>query len=328
MLDTTAQVRSMALFAIGNLALAVKERESDNLMIPLSTTRSLCISVYKCLDDKNEKVIGNAIRTIGHLVSILYDQVTPQQAEACAQEMTELCRKVACKLTCKINHAINDATNESTKLTWKQRSNAKRHAWGACNSLKSLFGCSYARKKENQEAFSNALSELIRCVELIQILNEKIVISALSTLTSIPPMTWHYFGGKNVLGNGLAVCINIMYRDNNKESNVKPILIGEIRAMLLSLVNLATEADFYNCFASDDLSASMVEFLYCWMVDQKLEARIYSTVSSVFQRQSDLGDKVEMYIVQKFSSRALHEHKKENQEFTNSSDCIEGEDEL
>jgi hypothetical protein len=54
--DPNAGVRSMAVFAVGNLAHALRDRASVELVVPPSIFQPLCVSVYTCLLESNDKV--------------------------------------------------------------------------------------------------------------------------------------------------------------------------------------------------------------------------------------------------------------------------------
>ena len=138
-----------------------------------------------------DQVVGNGIRTIGHLFHLLYNfhdivQIRTDDSD----KWIRLCGNVANALAKKIQIALLDATDLSNqRRSWRHRSHAKRHAWGACHALSSLLGCNAARAKDNREGVKAALHQLIRCVELAHIINEKIAVSAMSTLQEIPHQT-------------------------------------------------------------------------------------------------------------------------------------------
>jgi hypothetical protein len=54
--DPNAGVRSMAVFAVGNLAHAVRDRASVEFVIPPPNLQPLCVAVYNCLLESNDKV--------------------------------------------------------------------------------------------------------------------------------------------------------------------------------------------------------------------------------------------------------------------------------
>ncbi|CAB9520853.1 expressed unknown protein [Seminavis robusta] len=68
MKDRSAPVRSMALFAVGNLA---QVSVDSACFYDPETLGDACEVACACMGDENEKVAGNAIRSIGHLASLI-----------------------------------------------------------------------------------------------------------------------------------------------------------------------------------------------------------------------------------------------------------------
>lgn len=54
--DPSSEVRSMAVFAVGDLAHALRNRASVELVVAPSNFQPLCVAVYNCLLDSNDKV--------------------------------------------------------------------------------------------------------------------------------------------------------------------------------------------------------------------------------------------------------------------------------
>eukprot|EP00985_Skeletonema_marinoi_P030516 scaffold32407_cov66-Skeletonema_marinoi.AAC.1 len=104
--DKTVSVRSMGLFAIGNTSLALKDRcafLSMNRMFPL---------VYACIGDKDDKVVGNAIRTIGHVSYFVYTPEFLSNEGGSVSDDLKLYGSLLSNLTGKVHDVLCDATGE------------------------------------------------------------------------------------------------------------------------------------------------------------------------------------------------------------------------
>jgi len=311
--DSNAGVRSMALFGIGNIAVAVVDngaREEDVLhKIPLI---QFCDATFERLHDSNEKVVGNGIRTIGHLFHLLYNfhdivQIRTDDSD----KWIRLCGNVANALAKKIQIALLDATDLSNqRRSWRHRSHAKRHAWGACHALSSLLGCNAARAKDNREGVKAALHQLIRCVELAHIINEKIAVSAMSTLQEIPHQTWTSNTG-DLVGQCLAACLIQAGAITKASIGLKREVFEDgTRSMISNVMEWVNHQDILICLSHQDVSHSTINFMYSWMVENKIQSKRYEQFGIALQCSEFSSD---ISLIQKFQSRAAFRERQEQE---------------
>jgi hypothetical protein len=150
-------------------------------------------------------VCGNAIRTVGHVGSLallhrscLDSQQLDRIAALHLQTLLSLARKIA--------FVAEDDGGLEASLSWKQRSQAKKHGWGTCNSLALLL--SFETFPDNDDAegpYQTVLEVLVKCLELIRDIHEKIAIAAVGALKAIPLSYLPRISGRTGLV-GRAIC--------------------------------------------------------------------------------------------------------------------------
>lgn len=208
--DDNATVRSMALFALGNAALALKGHPSERFRshpMPISFS-----SVYSCLDDKDEKVVGNAIRTIAHLAHFFYSSDFATEEDLATTSTLDSYCTLLTSLSAKVKLALDDATGESSaELTWKQRNGAKKHAWGSCTTLGTLFSFSTLTCRLDTSVLETALLELFRCLQLSNTINDKITTASVHTLAKMPASFWQCLPVCDSIGHGIATCFSFLH---------------------------------------------------------------------------------------------------------------------
>ena len=165
-----------------------------------------------CVLPSFSKVVGNAIRTVGHLFhAISLSSLESQELE----QLQTLCIDVTVNLAARINVALVDMDNNNLNTrSWKQRNFAKKHAWGSCNSLASLLlFCNAFGSDKCQVSCAVALISVIDCIKQADVLNEKIACCALSTLLLMNKEIWQWNClHKPVLGLCLANCLYQYYQ--------------------------------------------------------------------------------------------------------------------
>lgn len=210
--DQNAAVRGMAIFAVGNLSRALNESKGRVVLQSCSLHLDLCHVTVLALNDEDEKVVGNAIRTIGHLIEGLFS--LPKYSDSWAEEngIIELFGSVSENLAARIHQVLLDASGVGVdRLTWRQRSNAKKHAWGACRGLRPLLSNSIMSRKCIAAKVLFAIESLIGCLDQALVLHVKIVSSAVSTLRSISLDVWRHFSSdERIIGNGIKACVEIL----------------------------------------------------------------------------------------------------------------------
>ena len=303
--DTTAVVRSMALFAMGNIALAVgMMKHVDNEFVQKLPLLRLSEVTFKRLVDSDEKVVGNAIRTLGHLSNLLYNNHNIEIHLHTYERVTwvKLCGDISQELSSKIVLSVNDVVDALNQRSWRQRSHAKRHAWGSCQALSSVLCCKVAEEEMNRAGVKAAIQSLIKCIRYAHLMNEKIVHGALSTLVKIPREIYMLFSDIGSLsGLCFAVCLIKLESDIAYKQ--------PIYDLMKHLLNVMNYFDFESCLNCDDLSENNVEYLYNWMVSNEVQAQHFESIAGAFEFTS-FNSNVSLF--QKFQSRAEKKRRNEN----------------
>eukprot|EP00978_Attheya_sp_CCMP212_P017755 scaffold47809_cov59-Attheya_sp.AAC.1 len=107
----------------------------------------------------------------------------------------------------------------------------------------------------------------------------------------------------------LTVTLENLQEKTNKDALLVK-LADDIYSLLSFLLCLASDVDMFQSFCDETVTNTMVSFLYGWMIEHGCEASIFENISLALQTRI-LRDKYEVSINQKFSSRALHEQRRE-----------------
>jgi len=302
--DKNAGVRSMALFAVGNLSLSLQTSLSPSDNMSDCKFPALCQCVRNCIDDKSERVVNNAVRSAGHLLNFLRlcDKENRTQSEALYRETIKI-------LTSKLDLALDILTRKATNLSWKQRSFAKKHSWGACHTLGALLQHASSADGQSNELFLPAIFQMIRCLRLSNELNEKVVAAATAALKLTPIDIWRNFSSEStIVGDGLAACLMIVYHETSGEKKLSPQVCDDARILLQTFLTMTSAIDAVASFSRDDISAGMLDFLYSWMVAKGSKSTSFDAIAiAVSNHRSEFDISIE----QRFSSRAKHERRRE-----------------
>jgi hypothetical protein len=305
--DKNAGVRSMALFAVGNLSLSLQTSLSLSDNMSDCKFLALCQCVRNCIDDKSERVVSNAVRSAGHLLNFLRlcDKENRTQSEALYRETIKI-------LTNKLDLALDVLTGKVTNLSWKQRSFAKKHSWGACHTLGALLQHASSTDGQSNELFLPAIFQMIRCLRLAYELNEKIIAAAAAALKLTPIDIWRKFSSEStIVADGLAACLMIVYHETNGEKKLSPQVYDDARILLQTFLTMTSAIDAVVSFSRDDITAGMLDFLYSWMVDKGSKSTSFDAIAIALTLNSNHRTEFDISIEQRFSSRAKHERRRE-----------------
>lgn len=311
--SNAAKTKSMAIFAIGNLALGIRERNSQRRFLPPFSLLPMVDQVCACISAPNDKVIGNAIRTLGHLSYLAFHE--PYVSHLSRSDSAVRFQMVVAKLTEKLRHAMGG--NASSKLTWKERSSAKKHGWGSCHSLGLLLGCDVAI--QNLDESREACAALINCIKQHTALSEKIVLAANAALKRLEPTHLESLSRRTgLVGLALSCCLELMV-DRSVNSRVKT----EVEQLMLCTVPILSVLDACAVLQSEDITSSHLEWLYNWMLKNNLNAEAYEQFAMAFD-QTDHWDS-NVSLEQRFASRAAWGYREGTHESANE---VRDEDEL
>jgi hypothetical protein len=216
---------------------------------------------------------------------------------------------------------------QQSNMSWKERSAAKKHGWGACHSLgRILDSITELSQSSLEQALFRAVEQLVQCLNQATLLSEKVVLAAMAALRALKPLQLVGVTGKSgLIGDCLAYCCLLLF---SKDCTITRFV--EERSLLLShLLSCASISDVTAVLKQEQISKSMLESLYRWMVDHEMEGRAFEIFALGLQRPG-LAASPDVSLEQRFASRALWQYKKEQSISLNSDeeDDIDGGDEL
>jgi len=302
--DANASVRSMAIFAMGNVASAMRGR-SENSEIYIPTIKKFFDPVNACLDDRDEKVVGNAIRTIGHIAYFVYSPMYLSSVLGENAGIPNVFSLLLSKLSSKVELALCDAIGESSRdFSWKQRNSAKKHAWGACMSIGTLLSFSNMTKLIQYSVIETTLNQLFRCIQLHNIVHEKISASSAASLLKLPCSLWlHCSSNCGAIGRGLATCFGFINQRADKSS-----ILSEIKSLTKVMLSAANSEDFCIMFLNQDDIPFDIEQMYQWLVSNDMDVYIFDKISLALEHKR-VRSVLDVSVAQMFLTRTRHEHK-------------------
>ncbi|GAX27934.1 hypothetical protein FisN_21Hh284 [Fistulifera solaris] len=272
--DKNALVRCMALFVVGNLSFALRSSGASLQSIPLWINVSVqCLE--KLQEDANEKVINNAIRSIGQIASLFLTQSDVEQ-------LVPYVVKIVHALERRMQSCLPSNPNDLV-LSWKQRSARKKHCWGSCNSIAVIFQC---LSREVLDC-GGVLNTLIKVLE--QGDNEKVVVSACKAIRS------YRFSLKVNLIPAIQTCVQTL-----EFPNTKARLNEEMELLMLVVLRNMTCTDFICWFSTlQDSKNRVLLWLFSWMVSHSVPSESFLVVSEAMNRS---GVDVDVNVEQIFGS--------------------------
>lgn len=154
------------------------------------------------------KVVTNAIRAVGHLSHFVYSLDFFSTTESCESTKINLYKDALSTLTIKVKRALDDAIEGPfTHLTWNQRNNAKKHAWGSCSTIGMLLTFSHVLQYFGNVFIDSVLLEQFRCIHLSNAIHDKIAAAAVHSLMKLPISFWQMLPDNcDSIGRGLLYC--------------------------------------------------------------------------------------------------------------------------
>jgi len=310
--DQNASVRSMSIFSLGNLASALKNSNQKYL---LNTQRLHDISkvVLSSFNDKNDKVIKNAIRSIGHIGYLLAFCILEYPKNELSSSYGILVQVIK-SLTLKLSNTLHVTLKQQTfALTWKERSAAKKHGWGACHSLGLVFeGLSAGIFEEKCNVLVSSCSEairyLIQCSKYHTNLNEKVVLASMAAICQLSNdlLTLNDYQ-TGYIGDALIASILILQNVNKAyNTTVSSKLAAQNEQFLRHLLDSASITDANNVLSDEQITSKIICTLYLWMVEQPLQARAFDIFAIAFQQPGKWSN---VSFEQQFASRASRKYK-------------------
>jgi hypothetical protein len=279
----------MSLFATGNLAIAVCQYSVD----VASTAATFYQVAKKCqvhVDSDDDKVSGNAIRSLGHIATIFI-------SIGCIDyfNSTNLIDSAFDILTQKLNAAVLlGQSSERLNLTLKQRLALKKHGSGVCNAFSLLFqrfetkDCLFDRTQAIRLCSKPFLS-MLECAGMISALLEKVAISALVALRSLHAGTCRVIlsttNSEDLLQKTLISCFDCVLE--TRQVILRSKVFQEAELTILHLLSCATDKVFECLVKSERLAADQgLIRLYHWLVSKEVASSIMIAFNNAIQTQN------------------------------------------
>lgn len=290
------------------MAFALKEHCDGRFALQSSAMKHLFPSVCALLGDKDEKVVANAIRSINHISYFVYHPEYLSEIEDKSSAALDVYCSLLSDLSSKIKFALEDAAGEiPMELTWKQRNGAKKHAWGSCTTLGMLLSFSNILPFIDVTLNESSLSSLFRCIQLSNIINEKIVAAAIKALVNLPITMWHHLSCKcDSVGRGLATCFDFLYEKKTTASNR-----DGVESLAHVLLISARRADFCNLFLIQDCVPFSVEYFYQWLVRHNTEPGVLKEIAAAVSSQK-VEHILDVSVVHMFLSRTIQQNRRQS----------------
>jgi hypothetical protein len=335
MLDSShsCSVRACVVLAMGNLVHALRDPFTPMQCPSTISLLPACI-LAELAKDEDAKISGNAIRTLGHVTCLLFREDYTVSLASLGFDRKWLLRSTIQTLTSRLQSVILLARGELRSLNWKERSVIKKHAWGSCNSLASIFGAGIVlsvrndnddENSEEEESIRECLSCLLQCVEESHKVHEKVVISSMVALCSMNIATLSHHCGKNQLSltKAIAVCMMLVYKrhihdgndkddDDDDDTHLLSAKVTEKAALLLEhLLRCCSIPNAADVLRSESVSTPMIDYLYQWMLEKECPTSIFDTFALAMQKANV---QVDVQTEQRFSSRAMSLLRQNNQD--------------
>jgi hypothetical protein len=227
-------------------------------------------------------------------------------------DCSEIVARIVESLSGKLSKAVSLVSGEKRdNPTWRQRSAAKKHCWGACHSLACIFSGLISLDNEVLIASCfKGVQQLITCIELSPPLNEKIALASISALCELGKQQLAELTGKSgLLGDSLGTCIHRLYEHETQSlSAFSSKLFEETERYLFHLLSSASIMDASIVLKRDDCTQSSLSFLYGWMVEKDLAGSAFEIFALALQRRGFMSSDVSLE--QNFASRSLQQYKK------------------
>jgi len=297
--NSTSSVRGMALFAAGNIAQAVRHLANPELF-DVDLLTQVAVRVLDRIDDDDAKVAGNSVRAVGHFCCLLCLKEYTSALEDADFDLLLFLDKAIHSLTNKVENVLSLSFGNGQSRSWTKRQAIKKHGWGACNSLATMFESGIIRVAR-QEGVSKAVCILFECVDQMHALLEKVVISSMHALRSVVPSTISRIYGKGeAMVDAVITCLLQMFERDTSLCRHK--LEQETEVFLVHVLQSFTISDARRLILSERIQTSHIDFLYQWMVEKDCPAEVFGYF--VLAMQSPFV-RIDIQTEQRFSSRAM-----------------------
>lgn len=300
--DHHAAVRGMALYALGNLAIAIKDWSKYSPVLSLCTC-DISELVSQGINDFDDKVAGNAIRALGHIASLRF------KIERCGGTIREECSsviffdRVMTELGTRLDAALPTHQLKLPGLTWKQRSAIKKHAWGAAHSLSTIFKIGIGSLDEYRSGCAGAVASLLRCMCCAVDVHEKIALSAGMALRTLDSLSLRLLTRQSLWLSAATGACTVLLSKIGATPFLSTGLVKEIELLLLHFLRSCTLSDASSIVTSVSRSKRYLNFLYEWMVSKNLPSEVFNTFLMAMSKH---GVDIDVRVERSFACRAVN----------------------
>ena len=235
---------------MGNLAHAIRNQS----FLDAQVISVLCDKTLPLVGQTNGKVVGNAIRAVGHLGYLVFHEPIRSTRLHEVWDAREFFQHCVTALNVKVAQAIDDSFKKNR--SWKERSNAKKHAWGACHALALLLDGPDAIHETTIHVSRESLRLAILCLNSSE--TEKIPLAATNTIRHIPTTNLKVLAHRNgLVGHAMAKCLVTLSLARVPSNS--PIT-SELLLHLLAAMTICDATYVIECASKDQ-----VRFLYKFM---------------------------------------------------------------
>jgi hypothetical protein len=305
--DTAASVRSMALFAAGNLVQSLRA-DSIPIMLDMATLSRLVLKVRGCMDDPDDKVTANAIRSVAHATCLMLRGDYHLALKGTGVEPEVFLSDVLNALAERVRLSLLLARGGESQKSWKQRSAVKKHGWGAANSLATLFSDLGVVSEDMVKVYQKVVATLVECVEALSIVHEKVAISCMAALCSLKPRSFSRISGRQGLVGRTVIACLVHYVDRESRDTNKKVA-RELDLLLLHLLQSSSIADASLVLESERISACHLDFLYQWMAEKECSTHVFDCFAIAMLKP---GVNVDVQLEQGFASRSVCQGQMDN----------------
>ena len=215
------------------------------------------------------------------------------------------------KLSSKVNFALDDALGETPSgLTWKQRNGAKKQSWGSCTTIGTLLSFNYVLPLLEDSLLESTLSSLFRCIQLSNIINEKISAAAVDALSGLPIELWQHLSCKcDSIGCGLATCF--CFLDEAQQRKTKTTYYEDVESLANLLLVQAKKNDFCILFLMQERIPFSIEYFYQWLVTHDTKGIVFEEIAAAVSSQ-EVAQIVDVSVAQMFLSRRIQQHRNQD----------------
>ena len=282
----------MAMFGLGNLAQALATRQSAYIL-EVDLQKVMARVILARMDSEEPKMASNSIRAASHAVCLLQHSMSPSGCEDFFNVTMDACLG---HLSTRIQQALTLSKGGLCHFSWKQRSTVRKLGWGACNALVTIFsGVHSSFDFWTRQSFRTCAELLCLCLANLEIMNDKILVAAMTALRSIDaPNLSRVTEDETFSADAVTALVKTLNHENGKAKHQTDMM----DATLIHLLDASSIADLRRVLEDTSTNDGLTCF-YDWALAQNIPVDIWGKLALAAQRCSRL----DVYWEQRFANR-------------------------